>query len=104
MTQNPCKICIEGICDYRRCRAYQTWLNDSWRQFQRFLPRGYREGSGGEEKFVYAHPDVVRRYLERGPCELCEHSGSCRIPCEKYWRWWDARMIWLKWKLRNMEQ
>ena len=48
------------------------------------------------EKFIYEHPDAIRRYLEKGPCEKCPNADLCDTPCFSYWLWWDARMEWLK--------
>ena len=48
------------------------------------------------EKFVYEHPDIIRRYLEKGPCEHCQMANVCETTCGAYWNWWDARMEWLK--------
>jgi radical SAM protein with 4Fe4S-binding SPASM domain len=48
------------------------------------------------EKFVYEHPDIIRRYLEKGPCEHCQMANVCETTCGAYWNWWDARNTVLK--------
>lgn len=102
---NPCVGCTQCVCDYRRCDPYRVWLIAAWKEFRRYAHRGFWEGSvQNERKFTYQHPDMIRRYLQVGPCGLCECAGDCEIPCAAYWRWWDARMAWLKWLLQNREE
>lgn len=100
--QNPCDGCTQCVCDYRRCDPYQIWFKAAWKELRRYARRSYWETEDqSRSKFTYVHPDMIRRYLQSGPCGLCECAGSCEIPCEGYWRWWDARMVWLKWMLEN---
>jgi len=102
---NPCEGCTQCICDYRRCDPYKKWLVAAWKEFRRYAQHGYWEcGTQNGRKFTYEHPDMIRRYLQSGPCGLCECADICEIPCESYWRWWDARMVWLKWILQNPPQ
>lgn len=96
--EKPCTKCGQSVCDYRRCEVYHRWLNEAWKQFQRFLPHRYWEAAG-KNRFAYIHPNLIRRYLDRGPCAICPCAHDCDVPCVDYWCWWDARMAWLRWKL-----
>lgn len=100
--QNPCHGCTQCVCDYRRCDPYRDWICAVWQELRRHIRRGYWETSGQYgSKFTYPHPDMIRRYLQGGPCGLCDCAGTCEVPCEGYWQWWDARMVWLKWMMEN---
>ena len=102
---NPCEGCTQCVCDYRRCDPYKKWLVAAWKEFRRYAQHGYWEcGTQNGRKFTYEHPDIIRRNLQSGPCGLCECADICEIPCESYWHWWDARMVWLKWILQNPPQ
>lgn len=101
--QYPCNACAKGVCDYRRCKAYRRWLNGAWQQFGRYENRPYWASSPDqEEKLLYVHPEVFRKYLQDGPCGRCACSDFCDSPCRHYWLWWDARMIWMKRKLQDI--
>ena len=100
MRKYPCDICRQDICDYRRCKEYDDWVCDAWRLFQRRARHLYWPAAD-REKLTYVHPDVIRRYLQEGPCGRCGCRDICGIPCESYWHWWDARMYRLKWRIEN---
>ena len=91
----PCTDCRQDTgCDYRYCEKYRNWFADAWGQFQQQLCHNYWEDNGqSEEKFRYVHPDILRRYLHDGPCGRCGYSSRCEIPCGKYRRWWDAKVV-----------
>ena len=100
MNRKPCDNCVQCLPDYRQCQPYHDWLCDSWLRYQQYNPQDYwdhRHNPG--EKLKYVHPDVLRRYLREGPCVRCPCDSICDIPCAQYWCWWDARMVWLKWKI-----
>ena len=100
--QKPCIGCTQSVCDYRRCDPYHKWFRTAWKEFRRHARRSYWETDGEkEDKFRYLHPDMIRRYLRTGPCELCECAFSCDVPCSGYWHWWNARMVWLKWMMER---
>lgn len=90
MGRPPCESCAARCKDWM-CDAYRRWIGDQWELFQgRFL--GDYRGRLSGDKFYYAHPDEVRRYLQEGVCGGCRAEGICDTPCPAYWRWWDARM------------
>ena len=102
--QNPCDHCTPAVCDYRRCDAYRKWLNAAWLEFHRYVQRCYwKNVAVNSKKFTYEHPDLIRRYLLEGPCAQCSWDETCQIPCNAYWCWWDARMIWLRWRLLHAD-
>ncbi len=97
----PCDGCMQPDCDYRHCDRYRAWFCDSWNDFHRHACHNYWEESPQPgDKLCYVHPDVLRRYLAQGPCERCA-CGDCVVPCKRYRQWWDARIVWFKWKLQH---
>ena len=97
--QNPCAHCTRWGCDYRQCAAYRAWFAAAWGQFQRYGHHNYWEEAPEGDKLTYVHPDVIRRYLQEGPCARCGCADVCDRPCKKYGHWWDARMAVLKYRL-----
>lgn len=93
---NPCDACGRVNCTYYRdCGQYLKYVRTIWKQFNHYPIRAYRKFKNKKsEKFCYEHPDIVRRYLEKGPCEKCPKAKDCEIPCFAYWCWWDARREW----------
>lgn len=93
---NPCDTCSQctntGGCEEWkiRYRYRQKQIN----AFAKNLAREYRNVK--TQKFTYEHPDIIRQYLHDGPCAQCKAAESCETPCPAYWRWWDARMEWMK--------
>ena len=71
-----------------------------WKQLNSYQIRQYRkQGQEREKKFSYEHPDIVKKYLDDGPCKGCEFELLCDVPCSAYYRWWDARMAIIRKKL-----
>lgn len=70
-----------------------------WKQFNSYQIRKYRKEQEREKKFSYEHPDIVKKYLDDGPCKGCEFELLCDVPCSAYYRWWDARMAIIRKKL-----
>ena len=100
--QYPCDGCTKRICDYRHCGAYCRWISAVWKEFGRYENRPYWECSAdADDKLLYVHPEVFRKYLQSGPCGRCSLEKLCETPCRSYWQWWDARMVWLKKKFQN---
>ena len=70
-------------------QAVETWLLEvlgaefyfQWHQ---------RDQMGRTEQLV--HPDVYRRWLEKGPCEDCPCAAHCDEICSLRARWWDAKI------------
>lgn len=96
---NPCDTCI--YCkDPHGCPEWEARFRRIWKEFNSYPIRAYRKSKSVKtDKFRYEHPDIVRRYLEKGPCEKCQRAKVCDTPCFAYWRWWDARMEWLRGRL-----
>lgn len=95
---SPCIICK---CDcgksrphYLYCARYRTWINTWWLRFNAIYHKLCRARRTISQKFLYEHPDEVRRYLRDGPCTYCKVAGDCETPCAAYWQWWDARQEW----------
>lgn len=92
---NPCNECDkeapEQCNSFRDCRRYHYWLNYCWK-CARVAAKSAMRAEKSETKFVYHHPDEVRRYIKDGVCSKCPLNGNCDEPCGAYWDWWDTRM------------
>ena len=91
---NPCLTCEDReSCDasgvtWRYCQRKRTWINWWWRRFKAISKPKARELPSN--KFCYEHPDIVREWLQNGPCADC-YIESCTKPCEVFDRWQDER-------------
>lgn len=96
---NPCDTCQEvGTCvrGYG-CEAWKIRYLHRQKQINAYARRlTHPKTDEYRAAFLYEHPDIVRQYLENGPCVYCGAAETCDIPCPIYWRWWDERMEWLK--------
>ena len=62
---SPCDSCAE-LKDCRKgCQAWETRFRTIWKQFNMYPIRKYRMRGGKHKKFVYAHPDLIKKYLLR---------------------------------------
>lgn len=105
---NPCDKCPNEPQCKRGCPEWTKRVKTIWKQFNGYSQRAYRkelEKAGipepAKEKLRYEHPDIGRQYLLDGPCKGCPCERNCNIPCNAYWRWWDARMKWIRGRLVN---
>lgn len=99
---NPCETCTE--CDgSQKCQRWRMRFLTIWKQFNTYQIRQYKKSAGKQKAFAYEHPDVLRRYLENGPCKGCEFEVLCDVPCTAYYAWWDAKMAVLR-KKYNAEK
>ena len=97
--QNPCDSC-EKCTDPNGCIAWKVRFRTIWKQFNSYQIRQYRKQEGEiKKKFSYEHPDIVKKYLDDGPCKGCEFELLCDVPCSAYYHWWDARMAIFRKKL-----
>lgn len=98
---NPCDSCTRATCKYQECQPYLKRIRTMWKQFNGYPERSYKaKRKMKRDKFIYEHPDLIRRYLQEGPCGKCRAASDCDTPCVAYWRWWDARMVWLRWRMK----
>ena len=99
---NPCDNCERDPCLRMKCPDYLKYFLTIWKQFNTYPARSYRKNKVmNGEKYVYEHPDIIRRYLHDGPCGVCSNKAGCDTPCLAYWGWWDERMEWLKRMFEN---
>lgn len=97
---NPCDTCPRCTCP-TGCDKYKVRVRTIWKQFNAYPFRSYKvRRKMKQQKFVYEHPDLIRRYLQEGPCKKCKAADNCDTPCAAYLRWWDARMEWLREKFK----
>ena len=96
---DPCPKCrLRKRCD-RGCdrwRGYYLQQQDRIVAYGKALAGGWRptEKERREEKevFAYSHPEAVRRFLRKHPCEGCLLEKGCKEPCSRYLHWYDCRM------------
>lgn len=91
---SPCLKCEREACkkngsQFRECREWLTWFRWWWKRFRTY---SWDEVQRKGDKLHYAHPDEIRRVLQRNPCEGCRAERGCEIPCRRYLAWYDARM------------
>lgn len=91
---NPCDTC-PSCTDPHGCEKWIKRYLYRQKQINAYPLRAYKV-EGTKEKFRYEHPDIIRRYLKHSPCDGCKRELTCQAPCGAYWRWWDARMEWMK--------
>ena len=92
---NPCDTC-EECTRPNGCDAWKMRVRTIWKQFNSYPARIYKARKTAQKTFAYEHPDLLKRYLDNGPCKGCEFELLCDVPCTAYWGWWDARMAVLK--------
>ena len=96
---NPCDTCTDQCSGYTGCDRWAMRFKTIWKQFNSYQIRQYRKKANRKTKFVYEHPDLIRKYIKDGPCKGCEFEQLCDVPCAAYFHWWDVRMAWLKGRL-----
>ena len=107
---NPCDKCPRKSKCAEGCQEWIKRVRTIWKQFNGYPQRAAADAARqarqreAEEKrratkLRYEHPDIVRRYLQNGPCEGCLCENTCDTPCAAYWHWWDARMQWIRGRL-----
>lgn len=93
---NPCDTCEKKYCHYKVCAEYQKRYIYRQKQINAYARKARRRMPRYREAFLYEHPDIIRQYINNGPCVHCGAEKTCDTPCQLYWRWWDARREWLK--------
>lgn len=101
---NPCETCeLEPTCRMGYgCQAWQIRYKYRQKQVNAYAKKARQEYFSS--RFVYQHPDEVRRYLREWPCGKCDKEPECDIPCTQYLNWYDARMQALKIKLNKEKE
>lgn len=94
---SPCLKCDKEYCkkggsNHKECAEWLTWFRWWWKWFRTNLPKAEAARKERANKFFYAHPDEIKRYINGDPCEGCALKKNCDIPCNAYLRWYDARM------------
>lgn len=97
---NPCDAC--AVCTNTiGCEAWRIRFRYRQKQINAYARKIAPPKQENRQVFRYEHPDIIGRYLEKGPCEYCDAEKICDTPCVLYWRWWDARMEWLRRRIRE---
>lgn len=91
---NPCDNCqIAASCGFGYgCIKWQIRYRYRQKQINAYARKLLQAKNTEQIKFVYQHPDMIRRYLSEGPCKGCKAESACNTPCPAYLQWWDARM------------
>ena len=92
----PCESCTKSRCPYRTCEDYRKYINTKWMQYRFYPVRTARKKGVSMNTFTYEHPDRIRAYLMKHPCEGCMRGNDCIEPCKRYLNWYDARMVWFR--------
>ena len=103
MKQNvsPCVCCTKVAdpekCENKNCAQWQAWFLQRWELIRAF-PRYHMENAVLEQPGIclggrkYAHPETVRQYLRRDPCEKCvSPKDLCTAPCPAHIAWERGR-------------
>lgn len=98
---NPCETCERE----KNCRlgyGCTDWqIRYRYRQKQINACAEKKRQEYFQKRFVYQHPDEIRRYLREWPCGNCEKEPECDIPCTKYLQWYDIRIKLVKRRLER---
>lgn len=87
---HPCDKCEKCAQPYG-CDEWKMRFRTIWKQFNTYPLRQYKKRKTST-KFAYEHPDMIKRYLDEGPCKRCQFEQVCDVACPRYYGWWDARM------------
>jgi hypothetical protein len=93
----PCDTCEECI-NPAGCEKWKIRYLTVWKQIMAYPKRQAKKNQKSRNTFKYEHPDRIRYYLSKSPCEGCIQEKLCDTPCGPYLDWWDDRMSWLKWR------
>ena len=96
---DPCLQCRRRKrCD-NGCQSWQTYYLHRQGKITDFAQKLWRgevscpvERREERDVFAYSHPELVRRYIRKHPCEGCLLKPGCKTPCSRYLHWYDARM------------
>ncbi len=75
------------------CGSYHMWVSWWWKRYRATFPQqsaNLKMTNG--IPFRYEHPDIVREYHKKSPCDTCYAAGACDTPCSLYLAWYDCRM------------
>lgn len=90
---NPCDSCTISECRKGNgCNKWQMRFRTIWKQFNSYPKRKAMREKKVRHTYVYEHPDILRKYIQDGPCKGCKAERTCDTPCSAYYAWWDARM------------
>lgn len=88
---NPCDGCPSCTDPGNGCLAWRIRYRYRQKQINAYSKQLYAQEKK-KTKFVYMHPDQLRRYLQDGPCKGCNAEQACDTHCPAYLSWWDMRM------------
>lgn len=101
---NPCDTCEEEPTCQKQYGCAKWLIRYRYRQKQINAYGKIKREEFFSARFVYQHPEEVRRYLRERPCGKCEKEAECDIPCTQYLNWYDARMQALKIKINKAKE
>ena len=92
---SPCEKCDKTY----RCQGCDDWkIRYLYRQKQinAYAENRRKPKPIPDNKFRYEHPDLVRMYMKKSPCDGCKLEKDCDIPCAAYIHWYDSRMRFIR--------
>lgn len=108
---SPCESCTRKTCGNTGgigCPAWRKRYLYRQKQINAYARKALDARNTSPQPSVvkdthwsYSHPNDVRRYLYNSPCKGCGFEPTCDIPCGTYLQWYDARMAWLKERLKE---
>ena len=84
--------------NHLNCNEWNKWFLWWWKYFRENLGKDIPDRS---KKFYYEHPDIIRKELEKNPCDNCFRKQFCAKPCYKYLAWYDSRIQLVKRRLER---
>ena len=98
---SPCVYCTKVTnpenCENKSCIPWREWFLERWELIRAF-PRYHMETAPLREPGIclggrmYAHPEAVRKYLQRDPCKQCPcPKDLCTAPCPTRLAWESRR-------------
>ena len=89
---SPCDTCSSNCyknrnVEFRKCEKYKSWWDGRMAFFRRQMMRPPKLKQLGGGKFRYEHPDIVRAWLKKNPCDDCAMNTTCKKPCQMLEKW-----------------
>ena len=97
---SPCERCYKKQTCGQGCLDWKIRYLYRQKAINLYAKKVCRPPQPDNTKFRYLHPDERRIYLRHSPCEECAIKELCDTPCGVYLQWYDARMEWVRGRLK----
>ena len=95
--ESPCLQCTRvrdpKNCENKLCKDWQAWFIDRWESMRDFVRSEMEQAPTQEVGIplggrIYAHPHLVREYMQQDPCQRCLcPKDRCEVPCPSKEAW-----------------